>query len=730
MKVLTFGEIMLRLKAPGHERFFQSPMLEATFGGGEANVAISLANYGMDAEFLTVLPKNDIAECCIRELRYFGVDTKKIVRSEGRMGIYYLEGGANQLPSKVVYDRAYSSIALAKPGDIDWDKAFEGVDWFHITGITPAISESAMELSLEAVKEAKKRNITVSCDLNYRKNLWKYGKKASEVMRELAKYVDVAIANEEDVQKSLEITVDVNVESGELDRKKYKALGNKVLESYPNMKCIAITLRESHSADWNGWAACLNDGKDFYVSKKYEIRDIIDRVGGGDSFAGGLIYGLNQYEDKQSALEFAVAASCLKHSVIGDFNRVSVSDVEKLMGGDGTGRVQRSQENIMEWINEKAKTLKQGAIRAMFDRANTMTGVISLGIGEPDMPTPKLVCEACKEALDKGITHYTPNAGTLSFRQAIAEKSYLKDLHYDPNTEIIITNGGMGALSLLFLILLNKGDEILIQDPQWLNYVAQVAYCDGTAVRVPTDLKHNFEMQPETIEKLITPHTKALMINTPNNPTGSVMTHETMAKIAELAVKHDLLVISDDVYNTLLYAGEEAHCIASFPGMRERTVIVNSFSKSYAMTGWRIGFVAAPAEIVDRMTKCQENFNACANAPGQYAATVALDHPELCEELRQVFERRRSILLDGLAKIDGIRCNRPNGAFYVFADISSFGLSSVEFCNRLLDEQKVVCIPGSAFGECGEGFIRIAYTCSDDNLREALRRIDTFCKSL
>ena len=341
MKVLTFGEIMLRLKAPGHERFFQSPMLEATFGGGEANVAVSLANYGMDAEVLTVLPQNDIADACICELRYFGVDTKKIVRGEGRMGIYYLEGGANQLPSKVVYDRAYSSIALAKPGDIDWDKAFEGVDWFHITGITPAISESAMELSLESVKEAKKRSITVSCDLNYRKNLWKYGKKASEVMREMAKYVDVAIANEEDVQKSLEITVDVNVESGELDREKYRALGNKVLEAYPNMKCIAITLRESHSADWNGWAACLNDGKDFYVSKKYEIRDIIDRVGGGDSFAGGLIYGLNQYEDKQSALEFAVAASCLKHSVIGDFNRVGVSDVEKLMGGDGTGRVQR-----------------------------------------------------------------------------------------------------------------------------------------------------------------------------------------------------------------------------------------------------------------------------------------------------------------------------------------------------------------------------------------------------
>ena len=340
MKYLTFGEIMLRLRAPGHERFFQSNMMEATFGGGEANVAVSLANYGEDAAYLTVLPENTLGDECIRELRRFGVDTKRILRGKGRMGIYFLEAGANQLPSKVVYDRAYSSIALAKPGDIDWDKAFEGVGWFHITGITPAISESAMELSLESVKEAKKRNITVSCDLNYRKNLWKYGKKASEVMREMAKYVDVAIANEEDVQKSLEITVDVNVESGELDREKYRALGNKVLETYPNMQCIAITLRESHSADWNGWAACLNDGKNFYVSKKYEIRDIIDRVG-GDSFAGGLIYGLNHYEDKQSALEFAVAASCLKHSVIGDFNRVGVCDVEKLMGGDGTGRVQR-----------------------------------------------------------------------------------------------------------------------------------------------------------------------------------------------------------------------------------------------------------------------------------------------------------------------------------------------------------------------------------------------------
>lgn len=341
MKVLTFGEIMLRLRAPGHERFFQSSVMEATYGGGEANVAVSLANYGMDAAFFTVLPDNILGDACVKELRRFNVDTTRIRRGPGRMGIYFLENGANQLPSKVVYDRANSAMALARPDDADWDELLADVDWFHITGITPAISENAMEMALASVKKAKEKRITVSCDLNYRKNLWKYGKKASEIMREMTKYVDVAIANEEDVQKSLEISVDVDVESGQLDREKYRLLGNKVLQTYPNMKMIAITLRESHSADWNGWAGCLNDREHFYVSKKYEIRDIIDRVGGGDSFAGGLIYGLNHYEDKQRALEFAVAASCLKHSIIGDFNRVDVSDVEKLMGGDGSGRVQR-----------------------------------------------------------------------------------------------------------------------------------------------------------------------------------------------------------------------------------------------------------------------------------------------------------------------------------------------------------------------------------------------------
>ncbi len=341
MKVLTFGEIMLRLKSPGFERLLQSAVLEATFGGGEANVAVSLANYGVDAAYLTVLPENDIGDACVAELRRFGVDTGRILRRPGRMGVYYVETGANQRPSKVIYDRADSAVALAKPGDIDWEQAFAGVDWFHITGITPAISQTAMELSLESVREAKQRGITVSCDLNYRKNLWKYGKTAPEVMRELAKYVDVAIANEEDCQKALGITIDVAVEGGELDRAKYEQLAEKVLAAYPGMKMIAITLRESHSADWNGWAACLHDRERFYVSKKYEIRDIVDRVGGGDSFAGGLIYGLNHYEGLQDALEFAVAASCLKHSIPGDFNRVTAAEVEKLAGGDGSGRVQR-----------------------------------------------------------------------------------------------------------------------------------------------------------------------------------------------------------------------------------------------------------------------------------------------------------------------------------------------------------------------------------------------------
>lgn len=340
-RIITFGEVMLRLKSPGHEKLFQSSVLEASFGGGEANVAVSLANYGMDVRFVTALPDSAIGEACIMEMRKFGVDMASAVKTAGRMGMYFLETGANQRPSNVIYDREYSAIALAQLGTFDWDKAFENGTWLHITGITPAISEYAMNLSFEAVKKAKEKGLTVSCDFNYRKKLWQYGKTAQEVMCELVKYCDIGIANEEDCQKSLGIKVDVEVESGKLDTDKYKHLGDQVLNEFPNLKAIAITLRESVSADINGWSACLNDGERFYLSKKYEMRDIIDRVGGGDSFSGGLIYGLNTYADKQKALEFAVAASCLKHSIPGDFNRADIKQVEMLMNGDQSGRVQR-----------------------------------------------------------------------------------------------------------------------------------------------------------------------------------------------------------------------------------------------------------------------------------------------------------------------------------------------------------------------------------------------------
>jgi 2-dehydro-3-deoxygluconokinase len=340
-RIITFGEIMLRLKSPGHERFFQSPLLEATFGGGEANVAVGLARYGMNTAFVTCIPKNQIGDSCIGELKKHGVDTASIVRQGDRLGIYFLEAGANQRPSKVIYDRANSSISQAKKGDINWNKVFEGATWFHITGITPAISAGASELSLDAVKTAKEMGLTISCDLNFRKKLWKYGKSAPEVMCELVKFIDIAIGNEEDCQKSLGIKVDADVESGHLDSGVYKKLTDKVLSEYPNIKKIAVTMRESHSADYNGWSAVLNNRKDFFVSRKYEIKDIIDRVGGGDSFASGLVYGLNNYDDDKDALEYAVAASCLKHSIKGDLPLLTVDEVSSLMKGSGSGRVQR-----------------------------------------------------------------------------------------------------------------------------------------------------------------------------------------------------------------------------------------------------------------------------------------------------------------------------------------------------------------------------------------------------
>jgi len=340
-RYITFGEIMLRLKSPSRERFFQSPFLEATFGGGEANVAVGLARFGLNVAYVSVIPNNPIGDACIGELRRQGVDTSLIVRKGNRLGIYFLEAGANQRPSKVVYDRSHSAIAEAKPGDINWDRVFDGASWFHISGITPAISLSASELSLEAVKKAREKGITVSCDLNYRGKLWKYGKSAPELMTELVKYVDIAIGNEEDCQKSLGLKVDIDIESGKLQTEKYKELTDKILKLYPNIKKIALTLRESHSANYNGWSAVLNNRKEFLVSKKYEIHNIVDRVGAGDTFAAGLIYGLNDLTNDKEALEFAVAASCLMHSIPGDLPLLSVEEVKNLAGGAGSGRVQR-----------------------------------------------------------------------------------------------------------------------------------------------------------------------------------------------------------------------------------------------------------------------------------------------------------------------------------------------------------------------------------------------------
>jgi 2-dehydro-3-deoxygluconokinase len=340
-RLVTFGEVMLRLKSPGVERLFQSPSLEASFGGAEANVAVSLTQFGVPVSFVSAIPANPIGDACLGELLKFGVDTSRVRRQGSRLGIYFLEAGANQRPSKVVYDRSGSAIAAAKPGDFDWDVVLDGASWFHLTGVTPAISQSAADLAIDAARRAREKGITVSCDYNYRKNLWKYGKSAPDVMRELVRHVHVGIANEEDCQEALGIELDVDVASGSLATDRYRALAARVLEEFPNLDKQVITLRESHSADRNGWSAVLHNGKDFLVSRRYDITDIVDRVGAGDSFGAGLIYGLHAYGDDARALEFAAAASCLKHSILGDFNRVSVSEVEALVAGEASGRVQR-----------------------------------------------------------------------------------------------------------------------------------------------------------------------------------------------------------------------------------------------------------------------------------------------------------------------------------------------------------------------------------------------------
>ncbi len=338
-RIVTFGELMLRLAPNGYYRFFQNDQMQATFGGGEANVAVSLANYGMDASFVTKLPTHAIGQGAVNSLRALGVDTKDIVRGGERVGIYYLEKGASQRGSVCIYDRAYSAIQLAKREDFDWDKIFEGADWFHFTGITPAIGGDLVNICLDACKAAKAKGVKISCDLNYRGKLWTR-EEARKAMTELCKYVDVCISNEEDAKDVFGIEAEnTDIYGGKLDKEGYKSVAKQLMDNFGFEK-VAITLRSSISANDNDWAAMLYDGENYCFSKEYHLH-IVDRVGGGDSFGGGLIYALLNGKDTQAAVEFAVAASALKHSIEGDYNRVSFSEVEKLAGGDASGRVQR-----------------------------------------------------------------------------------------------------------------------------------------------------------------------------------------------------------------------------------------------------------------------------------------------------------------------------------------------------------------------------------------------------
>lgn len=344
-KIVTFGEVMLRLATPGYERFSQATQFSATFGGGEANVAVSLANYGMETEFVTRLPQNEIADSCIMDLHKHNVGTHHILRGGERMGIYFLETGAVARGSKVIYDRAYSSIADIKPGMIDWHEVLKDADWFHWTGITPALSQGAADVCLEAIKVANELGVTVSCDLNFRKNLWKYGKSASDIMPSLVEGCDVILGNEEDAEKVFGIKpegFDVSHTGGEINSAEFESVCTQLMSRFPRAKKVIITLRGSINANHNTWGGVLYSNGKLYQSKRYDITHIVDRVGGGDSFMGGLIYGLLAYEgNDQKALDFAVAASCLKHTIYGDYNLVTVKEVEALMSGDESGRVAR-----------------------------------------------------------------------------------------------------------------------------------------------------------------------------------------------------------------------------------------------------------------------------------------------------------------------------------------------------------------------------------------------------
>jgi len=384
---------------------------------------------------------------------------------------------------------------------------------------------------------------------------------------------------------------------------------------------------------------------------------------------------------------------------------------------------------MKNFLNIRSVGLEKGAIRAMFDKAKKVSGSINLGIGEPDLNTPiKIIEEGCK-ALHSGQTRYTANAGIIELRIEIAKYLNRFDLSVNPESEIIVTVGGMGALALCLLVTITPGDEVLLQDPQWLNHFSQIKFCGGKPILVPVYEKGEFKISPESIKKRITSKTKILMLNSPNNPTGAVLNYDDLINIARLAKEYDLLVVSDEVYSTFVYDGVKHYSIASIDGMMERTIVVNSFSKSFAMTGWRIGFAAGNKQIIEKMTRLQENLVACANASSQYAAIKALSIFNETDKMLEIYQKRRDIIVDGLNSIRGISCYKPKGSFYIFPNVKKIGKNSETIANEFLEKAKVITIPGSAFGPHGEGYLRISYANSEENLKEAVRRIKKYIES-
>ena len=386
----------------------------------------------------------------------------------------------------------------------------------------------------------------------------------------------------------------------------------------------------------------------------------------------------------------------------------------------------------MKALSSITKTVTNSPIRQMFNRALGMRDVVSFTVGEPDFSTPAHIVEAAVDALRRGEHHYTPNAGVLPLRQAIArtvERSH--GLSYDPDSEIIVTAGGMEALMLAMLTLLDPGDEVILSDPCWTNYSRQVLICNAKPVFVPVSAETDFQFGAGALEAAITDRTKAFILNSPANPTGGIADADTLKRLADVAARHDLYVLSDEVYAHLLYEGNQAPSIAALPGMRERTIIINSFSKTYAMTGWRVGFAMGPKEIIRNMVMLQENVAACVNSAAQYGAIAALEGTqEPLHEMQRAYQRRREIIVDGFAKIDGLSCFAPQGAFYALVDISETGMCANDFAMDLLAKERVIVVPGEAFGETGGRYVRLSFATSEENIREGLRRIGRYMASL